>query len=105
MLLLRKLIIKIIGGEFLKNIYSKWSILLIIIGIVLTIIPFSPLNIKLFTNWYALIVGIVIYFVGLILGIIAFAKKESGLLKFISVFSVILFIIGVIYAFNIVGQI
>jgi ABC-type dipeptide/oligopeptide/nickel transport system permease component len=74
-----------------------------VIGIILFFTPFTPLNIL--QNWYCIISGVFIYFIGLVLGIIAFSKKESGLLKFISLFSVIFFFVCLIYFFSFMGQI
>ncbi|WP_211654920.1 hypothetical protein [Planococcus alpniumensis] len=77
--------------------YSKYSLFLVIIGIFIAYMIFPPLNIT-FGKWsmIAIPIGFAIYITGVILGLIAFIKKEKGIIKYISLLSISL---GILYVF------
>ncbi|MDE0582543.1 hypothetical protein ON064_05740 [Planococcus sp. A6] len=77
--------------------YSKYSLFLVVIGIFIAYMIFPPLNIT-FGKWsmIAIPIGFAIYITGVILGLIAFIKKEKGIIKYISLLSISL---GILYVF------
>ncbi|QTD41796.1 hypothetical protein [Sporosarcina sp. Te-1] len=86
--------------------YSWLSISFILIGLSLAIIPFAPIQFPNFlVNWYSVLIGILLYLFGLILAIIAFTSREKGLLKYISLSSIVIGFIFVYLLFMILGSI
>lgn len=88
----------------MKMKYSKYSIILIIIGIFIAYMIFPPFNIT-FGKWsmIAIPIGFAIYLTGLALGIVAFFKKEKGVIKYISLVSIsvgVLFVVFLSYIFG-----
>lgn len=86
--------------------YSKYSIILIVVGIFIAYMIFPPFNIT-FGKWsmIAIPIGFAIYLTGITLGIIAFIKKEKGVLKYISLLSLIFGVLYVAFLFAIVGSV
>ena len=84
--------------------YSKCSIILIVVGIFIAYMIFPPINIT-FGKWsmIAIPIGFAIYLTGLTLGIIAFIKKEKGFIKYISLISISLGILFVVFLSYIFG--
>ena len=84
--------------------YSKYSIILIVVGIFIAYMIFPPINIT-FGVWsmVAIPIGFAIYLTGVTLGIIAFYKKEKGFLKYISLLSLSLGVVYVMFLFAIFG--
>ncbi|WP_277584339.1 hypothetical protein [Psychrobacillus antarcticus] len=84
--------------------YSKYSIILIVVGIFIAYMIFPPINIT-FGKWsmIAIPIGFAIYLTGITLGIIAFIKKEKGIIKYISLSSIslgVLFVVFLSYIFR-----
>lgn len=69
--------------------YSKYSLILILVGIFIAYMIFPPFNIT-FGVWsmLAIPIGLAIFVTGIILGILAFVKKEKGFIKYISFISI-----------------
>ena len=86
--------------------YSKYSIILIVFGIFIAYMIFPPINIT-FGKWsmMAIPIGFVIYLTGLVLGIIAFFKKEKGFMKYISLLSISLGALFIAFLYAVVGRI
>ncbi|GKV70514.1 hypothetical protein NCCP2716_30120 [Sporosarcina sp. NCCP-2716] len=84
--------------------YSKYSIILIFVGIFIASMAFPPINIDLL-GWWGIFVGFGIYSTGIVISIIAFLKKEEGLLKYISLLSISLGAIFLAFLYAIVGRI
>lgn len=64
----------------MKGNYSKFSVWLIVIGIVIGLGQYlTPIY-----NSTILIIGVSVYMIGFILGIIAIVKREKGLAKYVS---------------------
>lgn len=84
--------------------YSKYSLILIVIGIFIAYMIFPPINLT-FGKWsmIAIPIGFTIYIIGVTLGIIAFKKKEKGFLKYISVISISLGVLFVVFLSYIFG--
>ena len=80
--------------------YSKYSLFLVITGIFIAYMIFPPLNIT-FGKWsmIAIPVGFAIYITGVILGLIAFIKKEKGFIKYVSLLSISLGILYILFLF------
>lgn len=78
--------------------YSKYSLFLVVIGIFIAYMIFPPINIT-FGKWsmIAIPIGFAIYIAGVILGIIAFVKKEKGFIKYISLLSISLGILYILF--------
>lgn len=86
--------------------YSKYSIILIAVGIFIAYMIFPPINIT-FGKWsmIAIPIGFGIYLTGLVLGIIAFLKKEKGVMKYFSLLSLSLGVLFIAFLYAIVGKI
>ncbi|WP_313892460.1 hypothetical protein [Psychrobacillus sp.] len=84
--------------------YSKYSIILIVVGIFIAYMIFPPINIT-FGKWsmIAIPIGFAIYLTGIALGIIAFIKKEKGFIKYISLISILLGVLFVVFLSYIFG--
>ena len=84
--------------------YSKYSLILIVIGIFIAYMIFPPINLT-FGKWsmIAIPIGFTIYIIGVTLGIIAFKKKEKGFMKYISVISISLGVLFVVFLSYIFG--
>lgn len=78
--------------------YSKYSFFLVVIGIFIAYMIFPPVNLT-FGKWsmIAIPIGFAIYITGVILGIIAFVKKEKGFIKYISLLSISLGILYILF--------
>lgn len=78
--------------------YSKYSLFLVVIGIFIAYMIFPPLNIT-FGKWsmIAIPIGFAIYITGVILGLIAFIKKEKGFIKYVSLLSISLGILYILF--------
>lgn len=84
--------------------YSMYSIILIVVGILIAYMIFPPINIT-FGKWSMITIpiGFAIYLTGITLGIIAFFKKEKGIIKYISLISIsfgVFFIVFLSYIFG-----
>ena len=84
--------------------YSKYSVILIVVGIFIAYMIFPPFNLT-FGKWslIAIPIGFAIYLTGLALGITAFIKKEEGFIKYISLTSIsvgVLFVVFLSYIFG-----
>ena len=84
--------------------FSKFSIILIVIGLFVTYMAFPPINIDFF-GWWGIFIGFGIYLTGLVFGIVAFFKKEKGFMKYISLFSISLGVLFIVFLFAIVGRV
>ncbi|WP_432351920.1 hypothetical protein [Sporosarcina sp. A2] len=84
--------------------YSEYSIILIVFGIFITYMAFPPINID-FLGWWGIFIGFGSYSIGIVLGIIAFFKKEKGFIKYISLLSISLGVIFIVFLHAIVGRI
>ena len=84
--------------------YSKYSIVLVVVGIFIAYMIFPPINIT-FGKWsmVAIPIGFAIYLTGITLGIIAFIKKEKGFIKYLSLISILLGVLFVIFLSYIFG--
>ena len=84
--------------------YSKYSVILIVVGIFIAYMIFPPINLS-FGKWslIAIPVGFAIYLTGVALGIIAFIKKEKGFIKYISLMSISLGVLFVVFLSYIFG--
>ncbi|MDN4608556.1 hypothetical protein [Sporosarcina highlanderae] len=84
--------------------YSKYSVILVVVGIFIAYMIFPPINIT-FGKWsmVAIPIGFAIYLTGLTLGVIAFLKKEKGFLKYISLISIALGVLYILFLFAIFG--
>ncbi|MCM3711757.1 hypothetical protein [Sporosarcina luteola] len=84
--------------------FSKLSIILIIVGIFIAYMVFPPINIT-FGKWsmIAVPIGFAIYLTGITLGIIAFIKREKGFIKYISLISILLGVLFVLFLSHIFG--
>ncbi|WP_432356080.1 hypothetical protein [Sporosarcina sp. A2] len=84
--------------------YSKYSIILIVVGIFIAYMGFPPINIDFLGMW-GIYGGFGIYLTGIALGIIAFFKKEKGFMKYISLLSISLGVFFIAFLYAIVGRI
>ena len=84
--------------------YSKYSIILIVVGMFIAYMIFPPINLT-FGKWsmIAIIIGFAIYFTGIALGIIAFIKKETGVIKYISLVSISLGVVFFVFLSYVFG--
>ncbi|MFD1205360.1 hypothetical protein ACFQ38_09625 [Sporosarcina contaminans] len=82
-----------------------WSLMLVVVGLFLSTVIFSPLNIPFLMNWYTFFIGILLYIVGFSMGIVAIKNKEKGFLKYITVLSLVIFLIVIYFVFSLVGQV
>ncbi|MFJ8063906.1 hypothetical protein ACIQYS_04670 [Psychrobacillus sp. NPDC096426] len=84
--------------------YSKYSIILIVVGIFIAYMIFPPINIT-FGKWsmIAIPIGFGIYLIGITFGIIAIIKKEKGVIKYISLISISLGVLFVVFLSYIFG--
>ncbi|MEK4404252.1 hypothetical protein MKZ26_07350 [Sporosarcina sp. FSL K6-6792] len=83
---------------------SKFSIVLIFVGIFVAYMAFPPINIDIL-GWWGIFIGFGIYLTGIVLGICAFFKKEKGFMKYISLLSISLGALFIAFLYAIVGQI
>ncbi|MFJ7936021.1 hypothetical protein [Sporosarcina sp. NPDC096371] len=65
---------------------------------------FPPINNDILEYW-GIFIGFCVYLTGIVLGIIAFFKKEKGLMKYISLLSISLGILLIAFLYAIVGKI
>lgn len=84
--------------------FSKFSIILIVVGIFVTYMAFPPINIDIL-GWWGIFIGFGVYLTGLVLGICAFIKKEKGFMKYISLLSISLGVLFIVFLYAIVGKI
>ncbi|WP_114746369.1 hypothetical protein [Falsibacillus pallidus] len=77
--------------------FSTLSSILILIGILVTLAKFYYGSSSWEGFFGVISIGIAIFIFGVIFGVMAFAKKEKGVLKYISVFSVIIAVFFVGY--------
>lgn len=84
--------------------FSKFSILLIVVGIFVTYMAFPPISIDIL-GWWGIFIGFGIYLIGLGLGIGAFIKKEKGFMKYVSLISISLIVLFIAFLYAIVGKI
>ena len=89
----------------MKRKFSFWSVIFVFIGLFLSIQPFTPLSLMYITNWESVIIGFSIFIVGVVFGIKAIIKKEKGLLKYFSLFTIPLGILFLMFLFAIIGQV
>lgn len=84
--------------------YSKYSLLLSVIGIFIAYMIFPPFNIT-FGKWsmIAIPVGFVTYLIGIGYGITAFRLKEKGFLKYVSVLSLPLGVLYIVFMAHVFG--
>jgi hypothetical protein len=79
----------------LQNRFSKYSLWLSIAGIIIAVgqyfTPIYSLNI--------LYIGIVIYLIGFVCGVIAVGKHEKGLMKYFSLYSFVLIPVFIFFGF------
>lgn len=73
-------------------------------GIFVAYMIFPPINLT-FGKWsmIAIPIGFSIYLIGISLGIIAFKKKEKGFMKYISIISISLGVLFVVFLSYIFG--
>lgn len=88
----------------MKKNYSRYSIILIVVGIFVAYMIFPPFNIT-FGKWpmLAIPIGFATYIIGIALGIIAFLKKEKGFMKYIALISIALGVLYVVFLFAVFG--
>ncbi|WP_019415093.1 hypothetical protein [Paenisporosarcina sp. TG20] len=84
--------------------FSTFSIILIVIGVFVAYMAFPPINID-FLGWWGIFIGFGIYLTGLVLGIVAFFKKEKGFMKYISLLSISLGVLFITFLYAIVGSV
>ncbi|WP_391118586.1 hypothetical protein [Psychrobacillus sp. L3] len=84
--------------------FSKYSIILTVIGIFVAYMAFPPISIDLL-GWWGIFIGFGIYLTGILLGIVAFFKKEKGFMKYVSLLSVSLGVLFIAFLSAIVGKI
>ena len=84
--------------------FSKSSIMLVVIGIFIAYMAFPPINIDILV-WWGIFIGFGVYLTGMVLGIIAFFKKEKGLMKYISLLSISLGVLVIAFLYANVGKI
>lgn len=89
----------------MKRKFSLWSVIFVFIGLFLSIQPFSPWSLMYITNWESVIIGFSIFVVGVVFGIKIIIKKEKGLLKYFSLFTIPLGVDFLIFLFAIIGQV
>lgn len=84
--------------------YSKYSLILVILGIFIAYMIFPPINLT-FGKWsmIAIPIGFAIYIAGIALGITAIIKKEKGVIKYISVLSISVGVLYILFLANIFG--
>lgn len=75
--------------------FSKFSILLIVVGIFVTYMAFPPISIDIL-GWWGIFIGF---------GIGAFIKKEKGFMKYVSLISISLIVLFIAFLYAIVGKI
>lgn len=90
------------GDEIVERKFSKFSVVLIIIGIFVAYMGFLPINIL---GWWGIFIGFGIYLTGIVLGICAFFKKEKGFMKYISLLSILSSILFIAFLYGIIGAI
>ncbi|WP_433744473.1 hypothetical protein [Falsibacillus pallidus] len=81
----------------MKKRFSFSSSVLILIGVLVTLAKYYYGSSSWGGFYGVLSIGILIFISGVIFGVIAFAKKEKGVLKYISVLSVIVVVFFVGY--------
>ena len=84
--------------------FSKYSIILVVVGIFVAYMTFPPINITIL-GWWGIFIGFGVYLTGIILGIVAFFKKEKGFMKYISLLSISLGVLFIAFLYAIVGRI
>ncbi|WP_186673183.1 hypothetical protein [Sporosarcina sp. BP05] len=84
--------------------FSRYSIILVIVGIFVAYMAFPPINIAIL-GWWGIFIGFGVYLTGIILGIVAFFKKEKGFMKYISLLSISLGVLFIAFLYAIVGRI
>lgn len=84
--------------------YSKYSLILVVSGIFIAYMIFPPINLT-FGKWsmIAIPIGLAIYVAGIALGITAIIKKEKGVIKYISLLSISLSVLYILFLSNIFG--
>lgn len=88
----------------MKRKFSKYSIILVVVGIFVAYMSFPPINIT-FLGWWGIFMGFGVYSAGIILGIVAFFKKEKGFMKYLSLLSISLGVLFIAFLYAIVGRI
>ena len=84
--------------------FSEYSIILVVVGIFVAYMAFPPINITIL-GWWGIFIGSGIYLTGIVLGIVAFIKKEKGFIKYISLLSISLGVLFIAFLYAIVGKI
>ncbi len=89
---------------YLNLKYSKYSLLLSVIGIFIVYMIFPPFNIT-FGKWsmIAIPIGFIIYLIGIVYGITAFRLKEKGFMKYVSLLSLPLGVLYIVFMFYLFG--
>lgn len=69
-------------------------------------IPFAPIHFPTFlTNWYVVIIGLLLFITGLVLAMRAFTLKEKELMKYLSLTFIILGVIFIYFLTSVVGSV
>jgi len=84
--------------------FSKYSTILVVVGIFGAYMAFPPINIDIL-GWWGIFIGFGVYLTGIVLGIVAFFKKEKGFMKYISLLSISLGVLFITFLYAIVGKI
>ncbi|MEK4714095.1 hypothetical protein H7992_08115 [Sporosarcina sp. resist] len=88
----------------MESKFSEYSIILVVVGIFVAYMTFPPINITIL-GWWGIFIGFGVYLTGIILGIVAFFKKEKGFIKYISLLSISLGVLFIAFLYAIVGRI
>ena len=88
----------------MESKFSEYSIILVVVGIFVAYMTFPPINITIL-GWWGIFIGFGVYLTGIILGIVAFFKKEKGFMKYISLLSISLGVLFIAFLYAIVGRI
>jgi len=88
----------------MRSKFSCYSVILVIVGIFVAYMAFPPINITIL-GWWGIFIGFGVYLTGIILGIVAFFKKEKGFMKYISLLSISLGVLFIAFLYAIVGRI
>jgi len=88
----------------MRSRFSGYSVILVIVGIFVAYMAFPPINITIL-GWWGIFIGFGVYLTGIILGIVAFFKKEKGFMKYISLLSISLGVLFIAFLYAIVGRI
>ena len=84
--------------------FSKYSTISVVVGIFVAYMAFPPINITIL-GWWGIFIGFGVYLTGIILGFVAFFKKEKGFMKYISLLSISLGFLLIAFLYSILGRI